>query len=1362
MQIYNLFLKRKIVVAFVICCIIFFLLWGFQYTTLFLAEHLIKQTVERESKGLYFLRFEKISFHIWDETIHLKNATFSPQDSLSTHDSTTTYHIQTKSFNIQLKDIWKIYVEKDLSIQKIILDNPSILCKKNTNSTKDNNGHKHISKELENFYANIRKYLVHFQIKSFSIKDGNIDYVFHTPQKKIVFEFHGIHFRVTNFELWRDNPSENTHSFYTDNIILEIKNQKIYFENKGYVASFDNLFIDTQKKYAEFKKLKIVKIEQVPDDKNKNICNIHLAHLTLNGVDFLKISHDTLQVESIILQKPIVDIVQNSTKNHSKNFHIETLIPSFFTSLLKSNIINNLHFQKGIIHIRTPSGENFSLQNTSFSLFQIQLDSATLLDSKKQLVQKLTFTIEKYTHILSDKNHQVSVENISFTGSDSSFSAQNIQITPQFSPNSKNIRIEKIHIKKIDWKTLLETKKKRIKEITVENVFIHIILKDKKTFSTHLNIKSDSIPIYTLPFFQNLFIEKIEIKNAQININHSKNIPILSIENLNINISQFPFPRTFSLKKIVESKDYNISTDNIIYNIDHENTLTLAGISLSATSSNQNILKAKKMHFLSQKNNSSFFTDYAEITNIFSSKYSQKEHIHAQKISIENPNLQLFVSNMKTETQHSFLHNDFHTDTMEIKNGTLSFQTDSLSLFLSGTHIFIANPPIQNTTHSQENNWKTIQNATIDIRNYTFKKQNTFAIQGEYITAALHNDTAALQSTAIALHTHTTLHSTDTLFLENIDINGILWKKITNGTLECNAITNTNGKLSLHIFPTMQKHSPDTSHIKKILKKTLSHSLKHIKIHSLKPHFSSIHIQKEDTSFTMKNLFLHISAFEIDKHTMEKQNTLFAFQDIALHSGKNRIEYPYFLFQNDSSLFSTQQKLLILKRNTLSLKTTLLLQNDSIICKDIDAHTLFHNGSIIIKNIAIYSNNVLIQTPNSTHPHPSLPNITIKEFLWHSKKTHLAIESPILKHISSEKSKISFRNITLNPFSYEAYQIIIENGNIYPKDALQTIYFHSLNTLYNKDTALFIIEKLHYKSDNTATNIYNVFQKNHTTASADKITILHTDILKSIITQKLTSPFIEIQNPKITLFKNRKLSAEHKKHPFYEIQVQKSPIPLDIQTMKIHNGLLSYHEISKKGHQSGEIFLANMDATIKDIHKHGTISGDAHFKVMGAGNIHTTFQFQQKATNPIHTIEGNLGSFDLKLLNHFLENVGFTSVKTGKVDTMLFSMKLEPNESTGTVVFLYKDLKIKILHNEEYHKRKIGSNISTFFANTFIVSNQNPHPTFTKIGNISFERDSTKSIFNYLAKSFLSGIISSIGIKNVENKLKEKTIRKNK
>jgi hypothetical protein len=68
-------------------------------------------------------------------------------------------------------------------------------------------------------------------------------------------------------------------------------------------------------------------------------------------------------------------------------------------------------------------------------------------------------------------------------------------------------------------------------------------------------------------------------------------------------------------------------------------------------------------------------------------------------------------------------------------------------------------------------------------------------------------------------------------------------------------------------------------------------------------------------------------------------------------------------------------------------------------------------------------------------------------------------------------------------------------------------------------------------------------------------------------------------------------------------------------------------------------------------------------------------------------------------------------------------------------------------------KKKTGDKggFVSFLANTFVINNKNPNGKNLRIGEIDEERDPTKSIFNYLWKSLLSGIKPSLGI-NEKNK----------
>ena len=78
-------------------------------------------------------------------------------------------------------------------------------------------------------------------------------------------------------------------------------------------------------------------------------------------------------------------------------------------------------------------------------------------------------------------------------------------------------------------------------------------------------------------------------------------------------------------------------------------------------------------------------------------------------------------------------------------------------------------------------------------------------------------------------------------------------------------------------------------------------------------------------------------------------------------------------------------------------------------------------------------------------------------------------------------------------------------------------------------------------------------------------------------------------------------------------------------------------------------------------------------------------------------------------------------------------------------------------------KKKTGDKggFASFLANTFVINNKSPNGKNLRVGEIYFERDKQKSIFNFLWKSLLSGIKPSLGIneKNKKDKDEKASIR---
>ncbi|MEQ9307343.1 MAG: hypothetical protein RJQ14_25745, partial [Marinoscillum sp.] len=137
-----------------------------------------------------------------------------------------------------------------------------------------------------------------------------------------------------------------------------------------------------------------------------------------------------------------------------------------------------------------------------------------------------------------------------------------------------------------------------------------------------------------------------------------------------------------------------------------------------------------------------------------------------------------------------------------------------------------------------------------------------------------------------------------------------------------------------------------------------------------------------------------------------------------------------------------------------------------------------------------------------------------------------------------------------------------------------------------------------------------------------------------------------------------------------------------------------------------------------------------------------------------YELNGRIGTMELTELNRFLEHTAFVLIRDGLSQEATFQFEGNENYSLGEMTFYYTDLKINVLDQNSIDSPGFGSAMKTFFANTFVVNTKNPHFIFVRDGDIFHERDKSKSIFNYWAKSLLSGVVSSIGAKN-----NKKTIR---
>jgi hypothetical protein len=123
----------------------------------------------------------------------------------------------------------------------------------------------------------------------------------------------------------------------------------------------------------------------------------------------------------------------------------------------------------------------------------------------------------------------------------------------------------------------------------------------------------------------------------------------------------------------------------------------------------------------------------------------------------------------------------------------------------------------------------------------------------------------------------------------------------------------------------------------------------------------------------------------------------------------------------------------------------------------------------------------------------------------------------------------------------------------------------------------------------------------------------------------------------------------------------------------------------------------------------------------------------------------------MKALNPMLEKNAFVSVKAGMIKKVEFTMHADALQSRGELWLMYNDLEIAKLNSNDLDDSAFPEKVISVIANLLIRKN-NPEPkSGTKQSSMYWRRDPSRSIFNYVWKTILSGVKDTFGVPSGKN-----------
>lgn len=269
--------------------------------------------------------------------------------------------------------------------------------------------------------------------------------------------------------------------------------------------------------------------------------------------------------------------------------------------------------------------------------------------------------------------------------------------------------------------------------------------------------------------------------------------------------------------------------------------------------------------------------------------------------------------------------------------------------------------------------------------------------------------------------------------------------------------------------------------------------------------------------------------------------------------------------------------------------------------------------------------------------------------------------------------------------------------------------------------------------------------------------------LNTLITDnKLNIGAVDMYDLSAQIFRNKMYDMNPNAFkPMPQEMILNIPITVVIDSLVTHDAYISYKEIDKNSVVPGELFLNKFNLSILNISNDRELLVDSsklvaklNAMLLGQANLRIYADFPILSPTYEFSVKGHMEKLDFPKLNNLTENlVGVTMARgSGTLDIPL--IKGNAINSEGEILFKYKKLKIELYNREKAKTTKglVGS-MANLLLNDIIIKSNNPGFLGRKRpGEVYFKRNTEKSIISYIWKSIMSGLMSTMGYNNKEQR----------
>jgi hypothetical protein len=279
------------------------------------------------------------------------------------------------------------------------------------------------------------------------------------------------------------------------------------------------------------------------------------------------------------------------------------------------------------------------------------------------------------------------------------------------------------------------------------------------------------------------------------------------------------------------------------------------------------------------------------------------------------------------------------------------------------------------------------------------------------------------------------------------------------------------------------------------------------------------------------------------------------------------------------------------------------------------------------------------------------------------------------------------------------------------------------------------------------------FQRDRYDVNMDNLT-LNGIKMEDVVNNKLIADKLIIDNTvaKISRDLTKPLQDKNKVGNYPSQLIQKIDFPIYIKSGLLSKALIQYREHEKVSDSTGEITFTDATLKLSNItniaeQKKANNLFTINYKARALGQIpiNGNFKFFLDNDKGAFIADGNITSFDAKVLNKVSIPMALIRIQTGKINSINFNFKGNDVQANGDFVMKYEDMKVDVLKRDETTKDIKKRGLSSLVAN-ILVKNSNPKGGILRKTNPTYERNVYKSFFNLVWKTIFNGMKETLGL----------------